>query len=98
MTTQTLSVLLGCALLGGCALPPAQTRSGSDHPASGLGADAPMPPRSDTLAIDATAAPRVASPADVKPQMHMKSMGGMKHDTPATSPATADHAAHGGHP
>ena len=79
MTTRTLSVLLGGVLLGGCALPPAQTRPGSDHPASGDAVDAPMPPRSDTLAIGVATKAPASAPAMIKPEIDMKSMPGMKH-------------------
>ena len=81
MTTQTLTLFLGGLLISGCALPPVQTRPGPQHPASSDAAETPMPPRSETLAINDAAPARELSPADMKPEMDMKSMGGMKHDT-----------------
>jgi hypothetical protein len=90
----TLSVLslVGCG--GGTtisALP-------ADHPGNSAAAEAPLPPRSQTLAIDDPRIPESATnPADLKPDMgdtrhdmkrmqHGHDTKGMKHDVPATRP------------
>ena len=101
MRSRTLPVrallsVAGVLLLGGCAVPPLPAPPGPDHPANAQAAEAPLPVRSDTLAINDAALPRGASPADMKSEMDMQStggmkhdMGGMKHDVPATSPTTS---------
>ncbi len=97
MLTRTVMLFLSGLLLAGCATQPVQTRPGTDHPANADATEAPLPPRSLTLAIHDTTLPRDPSAADMKPQMDMKNMGGMK-PVPKKPGESVDHTDHGGHP
>jgi hypothetical protein len=80
MMMRTWTIYLGGLLLVGCAARPAQIQLGADHPANPNSPETPLPPGSDTLAINNSALPSQPSTADMMSEMDMKSMGGMKHD------------------
>ena len=74
------------ALLGGCAGDVRTAELGAEHPASPSAAEAPLPPPSQTLAIDTAAAPSGDAPGVIPPQV--RGPGG----TPATAPAGVRYA------
>jgi hypothetical protein len=83
-------LLVGCTG-GGTALP----QLSSDDPANPTAAESPLPPRSQTLALNdgqPLPIPAAANPAELMPEMgtagmqHGHDMAGMKHAPPATRP------------
>lgn len=100
MRLRIVFSMVSVLLLGGCAdttAPPLP----SNHPANPAATEAPLPPPSQTLAIDENTLPHAAmNPAALKPAMggmggmqhdmkgmhHDHDMPGMKHDAPATQP------------
>jgi hypothetical protein len=101
MLIRTLLAVAGTLLLVGCAEgggPAAPQLSGND-PANPAAAESPLPPRSQTLALnDGAPLPNPATnPAELMPEMgkaghdmagmqHGHDMAGMKHVPPATQP------------
>lgn len=81
-----LNAGLPLALLSGCAGLIQNAQPGPDHPASPFAADAPLLPRSQTLAVDTSAAPRTEAEDMVPPQVQPP--GG-----PAATAGGHDHAA-----
>ena len=76
MRFTVLHAGLSLALLVGCAGPVRDGPLGPDHPASPSAAEAPLPPPSQTLAVDTSAAPGtpgVASPQAPHPAGHAAS-------------------------
>ena len=57
MTPRTLSTALGALLMAGCARQAVIPPLAADHPASPMAAEAPPPPRSQTLALSNAALP-----------------------------------------
>ena len=62
MTIRPFAIALGVALLAGCTAPPRQDLPDT-HPAHPAAAEAPAPPRSQTLAVEPGGPPRAAAPS-----------------------------------
>lgn len=76
MYLRTLLGMAGMLLLSGCAGGATTTALPADHPANPMAAVAPVPPISQTLAVND---PDLGHPA-TNPATLMPDMGGMQHD------------------
>ena len=100
MLLRAVGLALSGALLAGCAAQPNEPTFSADNPANPSAAEAPLPPESQTLAIQQNAPPSVAEQEPAKqlqPQMpqlqqgmggmtHHHGMAGMQHQAPSTQP------------
>jgi uncharacterized protein involved in copper resistance len=83
MLLRMLLATAGTIMIVGCAAVPAQPKPSSDSPTNPAAVEAPVPLRSQTLALNEDMLPRPATnPKELMPEMSGMGhgMGGMQHD------------------
>jgi len=87
MSFRTLLVMACTVLLVGCAAVPAQPELSAASPANPAAAEAPVTPRSQTLALNESPLPRAGpNPKELRPEKAGHDMEDMRHLPPATKP------------